>query len=59
MKPSNPEILRIDDVCSQLGIGRNLAYKLLKSGDIKSAKIGKMIVIKQSDLNDYISNLAH
>lgn len=59
MKPSNTELLRVEDLCNQLGIGRNLAYRLLKSGDIKSAKIGKMIVIKQSDLNDYISNLAH
>lgn len=49
------DLLTIDDLCQKLGIGRNSAYKLINSKEIKSTKIGKRHIIRRQDLNQYIS----
>jgi len=36
------EILNIDHLCEILDVGKSTAYKLLKSGEIKGFKIGKV-----------------
>ncbi|MGM1049997.1 MAG: helix-turn-helix domain-containing protein [Bacillota bacterium] len=35
-----PEVITVEDLLDILLIGRNSAYRLLKSGEIKSIKIG-------------------
>ena len=50
----NKDLLTIEDVCRELGIGRNTAYKLLKKKKIKSCKIGARLIVKRQELERYI-----
>lgn len=50
----NQNLLTVEDVCRELGIGRSTAYKLLKKKKIKSCKIGSRIVVKKEALERYI-----
>ena len=50
----NKDLLTIEDVCRELGIGRSTAYKLLKKKKIKSCKIGSRLVVKKEELKQYI-----
>lgn len=56
MFESYKDILTVDDVCSALSIGKNTLYKLLKSGIIKSIKIGRKYFIPKLFLIDFINN---
>ena len=40
-----PAILSIEDLMGFLGIGKNSAYSLVRSGQIKSIRIGRQIRI--------------
>ena len=53
----NKELCTVDDLCKELGIGKNSGYKLLKCGVIKSTKIGRRIIFHRSELEKYILNL--
>lgn len=48
------EIITIDELCENLMIGRNTAYRLLNSGEIKAFKIGKVWKIPQDAVKKYI-----
>ncbi|MBO5007403.1 MAG: helix-turn-helix domain-containing protein [Clostridia bacterium] len=48
------DILNVSEVCQVLGIGKNTAYKMLKSGDIKSFLIAGKYRIPKYYLIDYI-----
>lgn len=50
----NKNLLTIDDICHELGIGRTTAYKLLKKKKIKSSKIGSRLIVKKEALERYI-----
>ena len=50
------EILTVKDLCEILGIGKNTAYNLLKSGEIKSVKIGKIYKIPKDYLINYLKS---
>lgn len=50
----NQNLLTIDDLCRELGIGRSTAYKLLKKKKIKSCKIGSRLIVKRKELERYI-----
>jgi len=47
-------LLKAGDVAKRLNISRSLAYQLMKSGEITSVKIRKLIRTTESDLDDYI-----
>ena len=42
---SLPLVLRIEDLTTILGVGRNTAYALVRSGQIKSIRIGRQLRI--------------
>ncbi|OXM17472.1 excisionase [Paenibacillus herberti] len=49
-KPKNtndklPEVMNVEDVRKVLGISKNAAYSLVKSGEFHVVKIGKKILI--------------
>ncbi|MCQ2470728.1 MAG: helix-turn-helix domain-containing protein [Clostridia bacterium] len=47
-----PDVVTVDDLQKMLKIGRNSAYDILKSGLIKTIKVGKRYIIpKQSVIN--------
>lgn len=50
-----PLTLRVEDLMSILGIGRNTAYELVRSGQIRSIKVGKQIRIPKEALREYLS----
>jgi len=48
------DILSVEDLCEILSIGKNTAYRLLKSGEIKSVRIGKVYKIPKSSVRKYL-----
>ncbi len=49
-----PLALCVDDLASVLGIGRNSVYALVRSGQIRSIRIGKQIRIPRDALRDFL-----
>jgi len=49
-----PNVLAIEDLQTALGIGRSMAYRLVRSGDIRHLRIGRKIKIPRRYLVDYI-----
>lgn len=50
-----PLALRVEDLMPVLGIGRNTAYELVRSGQIRSIKVGKQIRIPKEALRECLS----
>lgn len=50
----NENLLTIDDICQELGIGKSTAYKLIKTQKIKSCKIGSRLIVTKKELLRYI-----
>ena len=46
------KLLTIEEICSQLGIGRTNAYRLAKS--MRCVKIGRRILVPESELEAYV-----
>ena len=49
-----PMTLRVEDLMPLLGIGRNTAYELIHSGQIRSIRIGRQIRIQREALLDFL-----
>jgi excisionase family DNA binding protein len=49
-----PDIVTVGQLCKMLNIGRNTAYALLQSGQIKSARIGGKYAIPTKWVEDYL-----
>ena len=50
-----PLTLRVEDLMSILGIGRNTAYELVRSGKIRSIRIGRQLRIPKDAIQDYLA----
>ena len=50
-----PDVLTPEEVQSFLSVGRNTVYNLLKSGDLKSIRIGKLYRIPNPYLLQYLN----
>ncbi len=50
-----PLTLRVEDLMPILGIGRNTAYELVRSGQIKSIRIGKQIRIPKNEVYRFLN----
>ena len=50
-----PLVLSVSELAKILHIGKNSAYQLVNSGEIRIVRIGKSIRIPQSALLDYLS----
>ena len=50
-----PLTLRIPDIAVILGVGRNTAYSLVKSGKIKSIRIGRQIRVPKGELLRFLT----
>ncbi|MFM9329402.1 helix-turn-helix domain-containing protein [Paenibacillus mesotrionivorans] len=48
------DVITISDMMEILAIGRNKAYDLLRSGQIKSFKIGKAYRIPKTCIEEYV-----
>lgn len=50
-----PLALRVEELMPVLGIGRNTAYELVRSGQIRSVRVGKQIRIPKEALREYLN----
>ena len=50
-----PLPLRVEDLIPILGIGRNTAYELVRSGKIRSIRIGRQLRIPKDAIQDYLA----
>lgn len=51
-----PTILSVEDLMSFLGIGKNSAYNLVRSGQIKSIRIGRQIRITRESVISFVQS---
>ena len=49
------KLLTIEEICAELGIGKNTAYKLVKN--MKHVKIGRRILVSEKELQEYVDRL--
>ena len=49
-----PDILTVEQLCEAFQIGKNTAYELLNSGQIKGIKMGNIWKIPKRSLIDYV-----
>ncbi len=52
-----PDVVSPSDLCAMLGISKNTAYGLLRSGEIRSRRMGKIYKIPKQEVIDYISQI--
>ena len=53
--PTTPTpLLRLNEVMTELGIGRTKAHALVWAGDLSVVRIGRAIRVRRSDLDAYI-----
>ena len=50
-----PLTLRVPEVASILGVGRNTAYNLVKSGELKALRIGRQIRVPKNELLRFLA----
>lgn len=48
------DLITIDELCELLMIGRTTAYNLLRSGEVKAFKIGRVWKISKVSVENYI-----
>lgn len=49
-----PLVLRVEDLIPILDIGRNTAYELVRSGRIRSIKVGRQIRVPRDAVVDFL-----
>ena len=52
---SADELLRVRDVQRVLDVPRTMAYKLVSDGVIASVRVGRLVRVRRSALDDYIA----
>lgn len=53
-----PVLLSIEDLQDILNIGRTKAYELIRSGQLRSIRIGRLVRIAKSDLLEFLEDQA-
>lgn len=48
------DLITLEELCSILAIGKNTAYALLNTGEIKAFRIGRIWKIPKSSIVEYI-----
>lgn len=48
------DMISLDDLCEMLSIGKNTAYRLLKSRQIHAFKIGRIWKIPKESVEEYV-----
>ncbi len=51
-----PLTLRVEDLMPILGIGRNTAYELVRSKQIRSVKVGRQIRIPKEEVSRFLAS---
>lgn len=48
------DIVTIDELCKMLRIGKNKAYELLRNGDIKAFRCGRLWIISKAAVEEFV-----
>ena len=51
-----PVTLRVEELMPLLGIGRNTAYDLVRSGRLRSVRVGRQVRIPKNALIEFLEN---
>lgn len=54
-----PEYLSYRQVEQYCGLSRQTAWRLVKSGKVEAMKIGRMVKVRRSSLDDYLDRNAY
>lgn len=49
-----PELLRIEEAATWLGISRNTAYELARSGDLPAVRLGRLVRVSRAGLAELL-----
>ena len=49
-----PLVLDVESAAELLGIGRNLMYQLIGSGDVRAIRLGRRIVVSREAIRDLL-----
>lgn len=52
--PTLPKFVDLDGVCAATSLSRSAIYRLFDSGALRRCKLGKKVVVLESDLRDFI-----
>ena len=55
MNNSSSTLITVEELCEELLIGKNLAYKLLANGTIKAFRLGRTWKIPRQSINEFIT----
>jgi excisionase family DNA binding protein len=50
------DLLSIQEVCQELDMGKSWVYQKLKSGEIPSIRLGRLIKVRRADLEEYLNS---
>lgn len=50
-----PLTLRVEDLMPILGIGRNTAYELVRSGQIRSVRVGRQLRVPKDAVVEFLA----
>ena len=50
-----PLVLRVEDLMPVLDLGRNTAYELVRSGQIRSVRVGRKLRIPKQAVEDFLA----
>ena len=53
-----PATLRVEELMPILGIGRNIAYELVRSGRLRSIRVGRQIRIPKAEVLRFLNTHA-
>ena len=53
--PGSPDIYRVEELTQILPIGRDKAYKLMRSKAFPSIQIGKTYIVRKEDLDSWLA----
>ena len=49
-----PIAMRVEDLMPVLGIGRNTAYELVRSGKLRSIRVGRQLRVPKEALQEFL-----
>ena len=55
--PNYPDVLKVKEVGKALGVNPRLVYRLLKNGEIKYKKTGRVFLIPKKNVLEYLGIL--
>ena len=50
-----PLVMKVEDLMPILCIGRNTAYELVRSGQVRSVRVGRNIRVPKDAISEYLS----